>query len=191
MSSSDNIGLRHATSETEYNALRFVITQMLSKVRTIELVKVVAVTNDREDVEPVGFVDVVPMVHQMSGKSEPTEHRTIHNLPYFRLQGGTDAIIIDPHVGDIGLAGFCDRDISVVKKTRDVANPGSWRQMDMADGLYIGGFLNGMPRQYVRFVSDDNPETDDGMIEIYSPNLVRIRAEQIKLNPSVVTGSQS
>ena len=57
--------------------------------------------------------------------------------------------LIDPTQGDIGLAIFADRDISSVRANRAQANPGSYRRFDMADGVYIGGILNGMPTQTV------------------------------------------
>ena len=81
------------------------------------LVQVVAVTNDG-GVEPVGFVDVHPMVAQVDGKGQPTPHGVIYGLPYIRVQGGSNAVILDPQVGDIGLAVFCAQDISKVKATK-------------------------------------------------------------------------
>jgi hypothetical protein len=45
-----------------------------------------------------------------------------------------------------------DRDISSVKATMGQANPGSARQYDFADGVYIGGLLGSTPpTQYVAF----------------------------------------
>jgi hypothetical protein len=70
----------------------------------------------------------------MTGKREAVEHGVIYSIPYFRLQGGVNAIIIDPEPGDIGMCGFCSRDISVVKNTKKIANPGSYRKYAWADG---------------------------------------------------------
>jgi phage baseplate assembly protein gpV len=140
---------------------------MLSKANTCLPVKVVAVINSG-GVEPVGFVDVLPLVNQIDGKGESTPHTTIYNIPYFRLQGGADAIIIDPVVGDVGAAIFCQRDISCVKKTKKQSNPGSYRKYDLSDGLYFGGFLNGTPSQYIRF--------SGAGIEVHSPAKVLITA---------------
>lgn len=69
------------------------------------------------------------------------------------MQGGTDAIILGPKAGDIDMSVFTDRDISAVKASRAAANPGPARRSDMADGMYIGGFLNGIPVQYVQFTA--------------------------------------
>lgn len=133
-----------------YNAMMFVIQQALGRVRTAVLVQVVAVTNSG-DVSPVGFVDAHPLVSQVDGLGNSTPHGTIFNLAYFRLQGGTNAIILDPQAGDIGIAVVADRDISAVKNTKAEANPGSNRRFSLADGIYVGGCLNGTPAQYVQF----------------------------------------
>jgi hypothetical protein len=42
-------------------------------------------------------------------------------VPYFRVQGGADAIIIDPKVGDLGIAVFCSRDITGVKRSKEAS----------------------------------------------------------------------
>jgi hypothetical protein len=107
-------------------------------------------------------------VNQVDGAGNATPHDVLHHLPYFRLQGGSDAVILDPKVGDIGLAGFASRDISSVKSTKAQANPGSARSFDMADGVYIGGMLNGVPEQYVQFTQ--------GGINIVSPHAVTVNA---------------
>lgn len=165
-----------ATASNDYNTFAFVVQQLLQKMQTVTLVRVVAVSN-AGGVDPVGTVDVQPLVNQMSGDRIPTPHGIIYNVPYFRLQGGTNAVILDPQVGDIGMCGFASRDISTVKATKDQANPGSFRQYDWADGLYFGGMLNGTPEQYVRF--------SDSSVEIVSPIGVRIQAPSIELDGPV------
>lgn len=139
-----------STTDNEYNTLAFVVRQLLQKMQTVTLVRVMAVTNSG-GVTPVGTVDVRPLVNQMTGDRTAVEHATIFKIPYFRLQGGGNAVILDPQVGDIGMCAFASRDISAVKAAKDTANPGSFRQYDWADGLYFGGLLNGVPTQYIRF----------------------------------------
>lgn len=135
---------------SDLNAQAFIVDQLIGKLATTALVKVLAVTNSG-GVTAVGFVDVQPMVHQVDGEGNPTPHGRISQIPYFRLQGGTDAVIIDPKVGDIGFCVFCSRDISAVKRQKAPAAPGSRRRYGWADGLYVGGVLNGVPDQYIRF----------------------------------------
>lgn len=164
---------RAAEGGDEYGALNFVIGQALARLSTATLVRVVSVTN-AGGVEPVGFVDVQPLVNQLDGAGNAVPHAVLHQLPYFRLQGGTDAVILDPKVGDVGIAVFASRDISSVKSSKGQANPGSWRSHDMADGLYVGGLLNGTPVQYVQFTA--------GGINVVSPSKVTIQAPNIELN---------
>lgn len=159
----------------EYGALMFLISQALARLSTSTLVRVVAVTN-AGGVAPVGFVDVQPLVNQLDGAGNAVPHAVLHNLPYFRLQGGTDAIILDPKVGDIGIAVFASRDISAVKASKAQANPGSWRTHDMADGLYFGGLLNGAPVQYVQFT--------EGGINVVSPSKVEVIAPTVAVTAS-------
>ena len=156
-----------------YNAQKFLITALLNQMNIGTLVKVTAVTNSG-GLDPVGFVDVQPLVNQLTGDGTKMPHAEVYNLPYFRLQGGTDAIIIDPKVGDIGIAVFADRDISSVKANKAQANPGSGRRNDMADGLYIGGVLNGTPEQYIQY--------NGSGIKMFSPTRVRIEAPLIELH---------
>ena len=158
-----------------YNVLAFVIQQLLTKVNTCAVVKVVACTNDG-GVSPVGTVDVQPMVNQMTGARIAVPHGTIYKLPYSRLQGGTNAVIMDPKPGDIGVVVFSQRDISTVKTSKKQANPGSFRTYNWADGLYIGAILNGTPEQYVLF--------DDEGIKVISPNKVTIQAPLVDVEAS-------
>jgi hypothetical protein len=144
--------LDKADTAHEYNALDFIVRQILGKTATATLVQVKSVTN-HGDVSPVGYVDVVPMVHQVDGAGKTYPHGTIYQLPYLRIQGGANAVIIDPEVGDIGIAWFASHDISKVAANKAPSGPGSGRRFDMSDGLYAGGFLNGTPSQYVRFSS--------------------------------------
>ena len=132
------------------NNLLFVVQQALAKVQTASVVKVIACSN-AGGVSPVGTADVQILVNQISGQGNPTPHLTMYGLPYLRIQGGANAVIIDPQAGDIGIAVFASRDITNVKKTKAQANPGSFRTHDFSDGMYLGGLLNGTPSQYLQF----------------------------------------
>lgn len=169
------------TNADDYNALVFVIRQQLQKLQTVTLVRVVRVSN-AGGLAPVGTVDVQPLVNQMTGNRQSIPHGIIARVPYLRIQGGADAIILDPKVGDIGMCGFASRDISAVKTAKGPANPGSFRQYDWADALYFGGFLNGTPSQYVQFNTSG--------IKVVSPAAVTIQAPEITLDGNVhITGA--
>ena len=158
---------------SEFNKHAYLIQQFLSLVRTAYIVQVKAVTRTGA-VAGFGFVDVLPLVKLMDANWNASEHSTVEELPFFRLQGGSNAIIIDPQVGDIGLAVIADRDVSSVKATQAQANPGSRRRFDFADGFYFGGFLNVVPIQYLQI-------NDDGV------NLVDKWGNQINMASNGVT----
>lgn len=150
-SQSVNSGLAKPTTQWgEFNNIAFLVQQALLKVQTATLVRIESCTNNG-GLAPVGFVDVTPLVNQIDGKGNATPHVTIYNVPYLRIQGGANAIIIDPQAGDVGVCVFASRDITKVKSTKKQANPGSWRQYSFSDGLYLGGMLNGTPSQYIQF----------------------------------------
>lgn len=184
MTSSAEINLgalgQAATQNGEYNRLNFVISQLISRLHTITIARVESCTNDG-GLSPVGSVDVTPIVNQIDGAGNAIPHVTLYNVPYFRIQGGKNAAIIDPEPGDIGLLLCAERDISKVKTTRSQGNPGSWRQYDLSDAIYIGGILNGTPLQYVRFSPSG--------VEIVSPQAITLTAPQINVNgPITQTG---
>jgi hypothetical protein len=139
-----------------FTAASFLVEQMLGRLSTMKVVVIKAVDTGAKT------VDVQPMVSQTDGRDNVTEHGTIFGLPYLILQYGKNAFLADPVVDDIGLMVVADRDISAVKSTKKVGPPGSSRQMDASDGVYLGGILNGDPEQWVKF-------TDTG-IEIKDKN---------------------
>lgn len=161
----------------EFNNIMFAVQQAIGKLQTATLVRIEACTN-AGGLSPVGFVDVTPLVNQIDAQGNPTPHVTIYNVPYFRLQGGANAVIIDPQKGDIGLCCFASRDITKVKATKKQANPGSARQFSMSDGLYVGGMLNGTPSQYVQFSTAG--------IKLHSPTAIVLEAPDISLQAQTV-----
>lgn len=172
---------------SDYATTRFIIEALLSRVSTCTLVRVVACTNEG-GLSPVGTVDVQPLVNQIAGDGSAWPHGQLYKLPYCRAQGGVNAVILDPQPGDLGLVVFASRDISAIKSAAGKAqaadaatrglNPGSKRQFDMSDGLYIGGLLNGTPERFVRFY--------DGGLELVSPDKIRLQAPTIELDGDVV-----
>lgn len=159
------------SAQGDWNQLRFIIRQQMSKLNTSLPVKVTAVS--ASGIAPVGFVTIKILVDQISGDDKAIPHGEIANVPYMRIQGGTNAVIIDPEVGDIGMASFCSRDISAVKNSRQSAPPGSRRLYSFSDCMYVGGFLNGTPTQYIQFT--------EGGILIHSPTAIKNDAPIVQL----------
>lgn len=166
-----------ANVANDYAVIQFIVQQLMGTMATATLVKVVACTNDG-GLSPVGTVDVQPLVNLMTGDRVAIQHNVLYKLPYNRIQGGASAFIIDPEPGDVGIAVFASRDISAAKAVKGIANPGSQRQFSMADGLYIGGFLNGTPTQYVQANSEG--------ITVKSPSAITLEAPTINIKGAVV-----
>lgn len=148
----------------------FMIRQRLARMSTLRQVKVVAVHLPKDDkpdggthgqVEKSGTLDVQPLVSMTDGAGKSTPHGVIYGIPYHRHQGGKNATILDPVVGDVGLAMVSDRDISALVsqyakkgKIEKEANPGSHRRFDLSDSVYLGGWGNEKPEQYRSYTDD-------------------------------------
>jgi hypothetical protein len=128
----------------DYNRFTFIVRSLMNRMATMTLVQVKATSGQT--------VDILPLVSQIDGAGNKVSHGVIHNAPVFRLQGGKSAVIIDPVVGDIGLAIFAHNDISSAKKNKGEALPGSRRKFDWADAIYLGGLLNADPTSWIKFL---------------------------------------
>lgn len=151
---------------SHYNEMEFVFSQLIGKVGTMGFVQVVAVTPAGTGSMIGGTVDVQPMVHQVDGQGAPTPHGTIHSLTYFRLQSGSNAVLMDPVKGDIGMAIIASRDSSSVKSSGAPSPPASRRQFDWSDGVYVGGVLNGAPTQFIQFLTSGIKVKTTGTFEV-------------------------
>jgi GpV Apex motif len=152
---------------SDYNLWQTYFAAAMLQIQTVSLVRVESCTNSG-GVVPAGTVNATVLVNIVTVDRTAIPHGTINNIPYSRAQGGSSAIILDPAPQDIGIALFCSRDISIVKKTMAQANPGSYRMFDWADGLYIGGFLNGSPTTFIQFDGNGNInlKTPSGVVTI-------------------------
>lgn len=183
MGETDYVYREGSSGASKFDVLKFFFRRQLAKVRTTTIVKVLSVTNDG-GVTAVGFVDVQPLVQQVDSQGNAVDLPPIYKVPYLRIQGGTNAVILDPQVGDLGIAVFGDRDLSAVKSAKQKSPPGSGRRHSLADALYLGGILNGAPTQYVQFNSDG--------ITVLSPTAVLIKAPNVKIDGKLeVTGEQT
>lgn len=151
--------LQPNTAGSEANAFAFIIQALINGMATATMAQVVSVTNIGT-LSPAGFVTLQPLVKQVDGNNNVFPHGVLNNVPYYRMQGGTNAIILDPAVGDIGIVVFADHDITNVKgginslPPYSQRPPGSRRRFDMADAMYIGALPCGLgptPTQYVKF----------------------------------------
>lgn len=174
------------TLGSDFNAMEFFVKQMLSRVATATIVRVMGVVNSGSDI-PAGFVDVLPLVNQIDGLGNSVPHGIVYGCPYFRVIGGSNAIIIDPQVGDLGIAIFADHDISSVSATKAQANPGSRRRFDMSDAMYIGGLFGATPTQFVSMNTDGISITSPTKITLIAPIIEMDASTSCTVNTSTFT----
>jgi hypothetical protein len=169
-------------SNSDFTVTRFIVQQLLSQLETMKLAKVVKVTYPEGGaigtLGPAGTVDVQLLVNQIDGAASATPHGVVYGIPWFRLGGGKNAVVCDPKEGDLGYVVAADRDISNVKAKKAQANPGSFRQFSIADGVYVGGVLNAAAEQAVIFGDDFIRIVDK------TGNVVEMSATGIELTPA-------
>ena len=136
-----------------HNGDDFVFNEFMARVWTSIPCVVKAVTPSGV-MAGIGTVAVQPAINLADGAGNTQPHGTIPNVPYFRIQGGTNGIVCDPAAGDNGILFVMCRDSSAFKRTQAIANPGSGRVFDLSDSFYFGGTLNAALTQYVQFTSN-------------------------------------
>ena len=147
---------------SDYQGLVFVIEQLIGKIITLVPVRVVTVAN-AGSLASDAYVNVQPLLTQQTGNNSAVPHGVINNVPCFKLQGGSNAAILDPAVGDIGLMLVAYRDTSNLiaadkaspgslqsaAQPPELLNPGSAANRLRRRGFYLGGWLNGAITQYL------------------------------------------
>lgn len=164
----------------EYDKVISQFNSLITNVNTAMPCKVVAIEKqEQRGVNIVGFVDIQLMIEQTNGQKKGNETAIICNVPYIRIQGGTNAVIIDPEINDLGVAIFSSRDITNFKEARRQTPPATWRKFSISDAIYIGGIRNQKPVQYIHFRNDG--------IEIYSPKRVHITTPTVLIDSDNTT----
>ena len=131
----------------------YIINNLIANIHTMMPVKILSVTVPADELAPIGRCEVLPLVQQIDGSNNVYPMGKIINVPYLRVQGGKNAIVIDPQVGDVGLCGFCERDISIVKRTGELSAPDTRRKYDINSAVYMFTMMSGTPTQYIHFKS--------------------------------------
>lgn len=164
-------GMADASSATgDVNSFDFSVERIMNRRGTMTMVKVVKAPYDKDGNAiargarvAVGYIDVVPLVNMLDGAGNAIKHGTVYQIPYTRYQGGKNAIINDPVVGDKGQMFIAHEDLSSVKATGVQANPGSRRRGAYEDGIFLGVVSGGEDiEQYIAY-------TENG-IEIHDKN---------------------
>lgn len=172
-------------SNSPFTVRDFHIRQLMATLDTMKLVKVTAVTGTGAG-SRAGTVDVQLLVNSIDGAGNATKQGIVYGIPWMRIQGGRNALVCDPQVGDIGYVICSDRDISSVKAAvtggkNPITNPGSNRKYSISDGVYVGSILGAIPERYIAI-------TDTGIkIADNHGNVVEMSSSGIKLTATTVT----
>ena len=156
-----------------------IINNLIANIHTMMPVKILSVTVPPDELAPIGRCEVLPLVQQIDGSNNVYPMGKIINVPYLRVQGGSNAIVIDPQVGDVGLCGFCERDISIVKRTGELSAPDTRRKYDINSAVYMFTMMSGTPTQYIHFKSSG--------IDIKTTGDLNINGLIIKADGTLVT----
>ncbi len=151
------------------------VRALLEGVRTAVPVKVLAVYPGTGSPPDIGTVDLQPLIQWVDAAGTLHALGTTFNAPFLRLQAGSNAVVLDPVVGDIGLGVVCDRDITALLAANgQPSGPGSARTHSTSDLVYVASLQSASPvTQYLSLTANG--------ITLLSPNTVTIQAAQINL----------
>ncbi|MGP9421487.1 phage baseplate protein [Ewingella sp. AOP9-I1-14] len=172
----DNLFTPTSAQTSDAESLQYVFKKLLSGAFFIELVTVL----EMRGVAPNLVVDVLPLVTRTDPSGAIIDNSPIYNIPVFRLQRGGSAIIMNPMPGDIGMIAICDRDNSLARENRKQSLPATKRTHSKSDALYLGGFLNSEPTQYIEFA--------DNKLNIVAPFGVNVTTPEMYVSGNIKSG---
>lgn len=169
-----------------YNAISFLVEQMIKgMVNTAIPVRVDSCTKPGVG-GAAGYVSATPLVQQRGADGKALQPVSLPQLPYYRVQAGTAAVVLDPQPGDIGLAVFSQQDASNVKAgTSGPVQAGSFRTFDMSDGFFVSCHFGQTPTTYVHL------DPDKGGVAVKAPTKITLEAPTIELKGSLQMGNSS
>ncbi len=167
------------------NAMDFIIRQTVRNSVNTTLPVLVMKTYPGGTGGAAGYVDIKPLVCQTDSRGRALPPTEIYHVPYFRLQSGVAAVVLDPVPGDIGIGVFAQSDSSALSQGATApVQPGSWRSFDQADAFYVGGFLNKKPSLWIEL-------TQDGKININASGGIKINAPSVDITGDMISGGKS
>ena len=160
------------TGTTQYNQLCYVVRQIISEmVNTSALVSVNSVDAGGPE-NAAGNLSATPLVAQTDARGNKLPMKPIPKLRFFRYQAGKAAIILDPVVGDQGVAVFFKQDSSGVKSgATEAVVPGSFRSFDQSDGVVFPSVQGAAPSVWIELTQDET-------VTIHAPNGVTIETDE-------------
>lgn len=146
-------------SQVSVEALRdqALMLSLIKDIRTAMIVKVKAVHPGAGSPPSIGSVDIQPLVQTVDGAGRLWSLGVTYGASFSRVEAARNAIVMDPGVGDIGLATACDRDISSAVAAGGLAGPGSARTHDISDLVYQFTIISAAQiEQYIWFAAGIN-----------------------------------
>ena len=167
------------------NALDFMMRQIIKGLVNTSLPVIVMKCYPGGTGGAAGYVDIKPLVCQTDAFGNVLAPAVIYHVPYFRLQAGVAAVVIDPVPGDIGIGVFAQSDASTLAQgATQPVQPGSWRCYNQADAFYVGGFLNKTPAVWLEL-------TQTGVINIKAAGGINIDAPNVNITGDMTSGGIS
>ena len=167
-----------------FNANNQQIASNIQKINTVFLAKIISVST--EGTEGTKTVTAQPLICQIDANGNALPSPKLVEIPHYRVQAGTGAFVINPHVGDIGVFVCAKRDISKIKNgVNDPQTPASFRSFDLADSIMIATIHTETASTYIYI------DPDSGTIEIKAPKSLTINTESATINASGSTSINS
>lgn len=171
---------------SEFNAISFLVEQAIKgMVNTAIPVRVDSCTKPGVG-GAAGYVSATPLVQQRGADGKGLQPVSLPQLPFYRVQAGTAAVVLDPQPGDIGLAVFSQQDASNVKEgTSEPVQAGSFRAFDMSDGFFVSCHFGQTPTTYVHL------DPEKGEVTVKAPTKIMLDAPTIELKGALQMGNAS
>ena len=167
-------------SSTPFNSNHQQVQKNIQEINTVFLAKIVAVKSS--GVNGSKTVTAQPLICQIDANGNKLTAPNLVEIPHYRIQAGTGALILDPVVGDIGVFVCAKRDISQIKNgTSDPQVPASFRSFNLADSIMIATIHTGTPTTYIHV----NPATQT--IEIKAPTSLTVNTPQATITATQTT----
>ena len=171
-------------ASTPFNAHNQQINSVLQKINTVFLGRIISVKSG--GVNGSKTVTAQPLICQIDANGNALPSPKLVEIPHYRVQAGTGAIILDPKVGDIGVFVCCKRDSSNVKNgVSDPQVPASFRSFDLADSIMIATIHTGAADTYIHIIPEN------GEIIIKAPSSLTVNTAAATINASGSTAINS
>lgn len=170
------------TTSSIANVLEFWFNGKLLDINTLAPVKVIEVNSD-------STVDVELLIQGIDADNNALPVLKIYNCPFSSVMSGAAGIVLPPKKGDIGIMGFCQRDITKIRDTKNSAIPDTLRKFSLSDGIYLMSILKTeTDLQSIIKIDDDTIEITTKELSLGADNIDISGNAEINIDaPKVIT----